>query len=250
MGVVDHLRPVFSDDGGLVPVIHEGESVYSPLFAYGSCQVCRRAVFFAPLFGGCCKLWPLPFVWLAQLPVPTAALYSQAAAVISPQASLQSIPLSVDSSITSAIALRSAAYFCLYLLLLLVIDSRSRLRMLCYVIVLSGLFQAVYGSFMTLSGIEYLLGVKKITYLGNATGTFVNRNHFAGYLEMTLATGMGLLMVRVIRTGTLKQAGAGEASYAVIGSAAKRQGGFAVNAGCYGDWFDFEPFAYGQWGFF
>ena len=99
-------------------------------------------LFFCATVWGLLQALPLPFAWLAKLPVPTAVLYSQAAVVISPQTSLQNIPLSVDSSITSEIALRGAAYFCLYLLLLLVIDTRSRLRMLCYIIVLSGLFQA------------------------------------------------------------------------------------------------------------
>lgn len=136
-----------------------------------------------------------PVKWVEGLPVPTAMLYSKATDVIVPQEKPETIPLSVDSSVTVEIALRSAAYFSLYLLLLLVCDSRRRLRILCYVILFSAVFQSVYGSFMTLSGTEYLLGMKKTAYLGNATGTFVNRNHFAGYLEMALAIGMGLLMV-------------------------------------------------------
>jgi O-antigen ligase len=47
---------------------------------------------------------------------------------------------------------------------------------------------------MTLSGLEYLLFQKKEAYVGFATGTFVCRNHLAGYLEMTLAIGIGLLL--------------------------------------------------------
>jgi O-antigen ligase len=138
---------------------------------------------------------PLPFGWVAWFSQRSALFYSQAAAVVTPKAVPGVVSLSVDAGVSGMMALKSAAYFCLYLLLLLSIDSRGRLRMLCYVIVCSGLFQSVYGSFMTLSGFEYLLGVKKTTYLGTATGTFVNRNHFAGYLEMALATGIGLMMV-------------------------------------------------------
>lgn len=150
----------------------------------------------------CATVWEVlqscsfPASWLAQLPVPTSTLYINAANIIPPQIRPETIPLSIDSSITDSIALRSAGYFCFYLLLLLLIDSRNRLRKLCYIIVASGLFQAVYGSFMALSGIEYLLGIKKEFYLGNATGTFISRNHFAGYLEMALAIGIGLMMVR------------------------------------------------------
>jgi hypothetical protein len=136
----------------------------------------------------------MPFTWMAKLSEPTAALYSHASAVVLQQANPEIISMSVDSSLASAITLRSAAYFCLFFLLLTVIDSRSRLQLLCYVIVFSGLFQAAYGSFMTLSGFEYMLGEKKYSYVGYATGTFYGRNHFAGYLEMALATGMGLLI--------------------------------------------------------
>jgi putative inorganic carbon (HCO3(-)) transporter len=150
----------------------------------------------------CAILWqglqalPLPVDWLDILPTPAAQLYQQAYAVTAPQAAPELIATSVDAGITAKIALRSASYFCLFLLLLLLIDSRKRLLLFCYLLLISGLFQALYGSLMTLSGMEYLLGVKKEDYLGYATGTFVNRNHFAGYLEMTLAIGMGLLMVR------------------------------------------------------
>ena len=56
-------------------------------------------------------------------------------------------------------------------------------------------FLYLYGSVMTLSGLEYLLFVKKEDYLGTATGTFVNRNHLAGYLEMALAIGLGLMLM-------------------------------------------------------
>ncbi|MDD5461446.1 MAG: O-antigen ligase family protein [Methylococcales bacterium] len=139
---------------------------------------------------------PIPIDWLDKLPTPAAQLYRQTYSVIAPQAAEEWAAISVDSSITAKMALLSLFYFCLFMLLLLLINSRKRLLLFCYLLLLSGLFQASYGSLMTLSGMEYLLGVKKIDYLGFATGTFVNRNHFAGYLEMTLAIGMGLLMVR------------------------------------------------------
>ncbi|WP_198265036.1 hypothetical protein [sulfur-oxidizing endosymbiont of Gigantopelta aegis] len=83
---------------------------------------------------------------------------------------------------------------------LLLIKSTQRLRLFAWVIVISGVFQAVYGSVMTLSGIEYGFFVEKDTYRGVATGTFVNRNHLAGYLEMSLAIGVGLLISTLYET--------------------------------------------------
>jgi putative inorganic carbon (HCO3(-)) transporter len=171
-------------------------------------RVTVSAVIAAPLcrasigFFLCAAAWqglqalPVPVDWLDKLPTPATQLYRQAYAVTAPQVAPESTAISVDAGTTAKIALRSASYFCLFILLFLLINSRKRLLLFCYLLLLSGLFQALYGSLMTLSGMEYLLGVKKDDYLGNATGTFVNRNHFAGYLEMTLAIGMGLLMVR------------------------------------------------------
>lgn len=101
--------------------------------------------------------------------------------------------LSITPYITIVSLLKSISYVVLFVLVLLLVNSRKRLRWLAYAIVLSGLFQAVYGSVMTLSGIGSLF-YEKIYYKGVATGTFINRNHLAGYLEMCLAVGIGLLI--------------------------------------------------------
>jgi O-antigen ligase len=153
------------------------------------------------IFFACAVLWqwlqvlPLPLYWLDKIPTPSSQLYQQAYKLIASQSAPEWASISVDTSVTIKMALLSTAYFCLFLLLLLLIDSRKKLLLFCYLLLISGLFQAMYGSLMTLSGMEYLLGIKKKYYLGFATGTFVNRNHFAGYLEMTLSIGMGLLMI-------------------------------------------------------
>jgi len=86
------------------------------------------------------------------------------------------------------------AYSLLFLLIVDLFQTRKRLTLLLVVLICSGTFQAFYGTIMTLSGTEWLLTGPKTAYLGNATGTYVNRNHLAGYLEMTLACGIGLLL--------------------------------------------------------
>jgi len=72
----------------------------------------------------------------------------------------------------------------------------------------SGLFQALYGSYEYLSGHQHIFGFAKRYYLSEATGTFINRNHFAGYLALTLPFALGILLgsTRLDRTrGTWKQ---------------------------------------------
>ena len=62
---------------------------------------------------------------------------------------------------------------------------------------LSGLLQGFYGTMMVLTGLEWLLVDVKEYGHGIATGTFVNRNHLAGYLQLSLACGLGLLLAQL-----------------------------------------------------
>ena len=91
--------------------------------------------------------------------------------------------LSLDLSASITAWLKSLAYVLLFALTLLLVDSRQRLKTLASVLVLSGLGQAVYGS-LSLA----------IEGGGVATGSFVNRNHYAAYLVLCLSVGIGLLI--------------------------------------------------------
>ncbi|SER15046.1 O-antigen ligase [Amphritea atlantica] len=102
--------------------------------------------------------------------------------------------ITIDAATTLQDALLGCALVGLFCLTTLLVRSKRRIRLLCYALVGSGLFQAVYGSMMTLTGVEYLFFVEKEHYRGLATGTFVNRNHLAGYLELTLSVGIGMMI--------------------------------------------------------
>jgi O-antigen ligase len=102
--------------------------------------------------------------------------------------------ISVDPKITRLWLILSVTYFLIFFLTLVLVSNRRRLKTLAYTLVCSGLFQAVYGALMTLSNWEYGFFIQKTKYIGVATGTFFNRNHLAGYLEMTIAIGIGLLI--------------------------------------------------------
>lgn len=102
--------------------------------------------------------------------------------------------LSQDTGSTFQYLMLGLAYSLLYLLVIGLFNTRKRLSLLLGVIVTSGVFQAFYGTIMTLSGVEWLLLEPKTFHVNHATGTFVNRNHLAGYLELALGCGIGLLM--------------------------------------------------------
>ena len=102
--------------------------------------------------------------------------------------------LSLDPHATAGGWFKSLAYILIFILSLLLIHSRRRLRQLAYVIIYSGLFQAVYGSLMTLSGLGYGFFIQNPSALNVTTGTFINRNHLAGYLVMALSVGIGMMI--------------------------------------------------------
>jgi putative inorganic carbon (HCO3(-)) transporter len=61
----------------------------------------------------------------------------------------------------------------------------SKLEWLLMTVLIASVFQALFGLFHFLSESESVLGLwNKQYYLNDATGTFINRNHFAGMLAM------------------------------------------------------------------
>ncbi len=164
----------------------------------------NRVVFTAAFFRAKPVLILLAF-WLvfvmlqfSPLPVSLVNMLSPESARVNALADNRGwITLSVDTYATTASWMKSASYVLFFVLSLLLVNTRGRLEMLAYVLLFSGLFQAVYGALMTMSGYEYIFLTEKVDYIGNATGTFINRNHLAGYLEMCLSVGMGLLISRL-----------------------------------------------------
>lgn len=104
------------------------------------------------------------------------------------------IPGSIDPHATAVQLLSGLALCCCFYLVIQTVTSEKRANLLLLTLVFSGVFQACYGAVMTLSGLEYSFFLEKDAYRGMATGTFVNRNHLAGYLVLTLACGVGLMI--------------------------------------------------------
>lgn len=92
--------------------------------------------------------------------------------------------------------LKGLGYACFFGWTLSVLSRPNRIIRIVWIVVLAATFQAAYGALMVMSGLEYGFVLKKWTYKGHATGTFVNRNHLAGYLEMATALGIGMLLAQ------------------------------------------------------
>jgi len=134
-------------------------------------------------------------VQLQLLPLPASVLAQLSPAAADIHAITQTAnTITLDPAATRAAALKTLTYGVLFALTLLLVDSRARLRILGLSLVFSGVFQASYGALMTLSGLEYGFFVAKEHGTGVVTGTFVNANHLAGYLEMCVGVGVGLML--------------------------------------------------------
>ena len=128
------------------------------------------------------QMLPLPMVWLSAISPEAAQAYATAAYPDVPAYA----PLTLDRLGGLHGALKSTAYVMFFALTLALLDSRRRIKIAAYTLVVSGLFQAMYG------------GINALEVGGEwAHGTYVNRNHFAGYLEMCLAVGLGMLIAQL-----------------------------------------------------
>ena len=132
---------------------------------------------------------PLPLAVVNLLSPRAASLYSQVAGFGDPVAYL-----SVDPSASFMFWLKSCAYAMAFFLVLALCRDRGRLRLVASALVLSGLVQAVYGGLMHLAGENMVIFGATIAHSSQASGGYVNRNHLAGFLEITLAIGIGLMI--------------------------------------------------------
>ena len=155
------------------------------------------------------RAWPVTVCLLAtllwtiaqSLPLPAGILGLLSPRAFEIQSATRSYPsLSLDVYATRQAALQTLAYLLLFCLTLLLVSDKPRVKLLAQTIILGGVFQAAYGSLMTLSGLEYGFFIDKQD-TGLATGTFINRNHLAGYLEMCLAAGVGLMLSELSSSG-------------------------------------------------
>jgi len=135
----------------------------------------------------------MPAGWVRLLSPQAAALHA-GADYLNPG---RFVTLSIDPHASFVFWLKQCAYALVFVLTLLLVHGRRRLAWLCGAIVASGVLQAFYGSFMHLARIDIDVLGMPIHHAAQASGSFVNRNHLAGLLEMSLAVGIGLMVAQL-----------------------------------------------------
>lgn len=134
------------------------------------------------------QLIPLPLTFLSILSSNTAQLYSETLS----HSSFNSI--SIYRYATFAEGLRLFACLMAFLVVSEEFQNRGRQKRLLAVLISTAAFIAFYGIIEHLSGSHRIFGYHHRRAL-MATGTFINRNHFAAYLGMIIPLTLSALIV-------------------------------------------------------
>jgi O-antigen ligase len=105
--------------------------------------------------------------------------------------------LSIAPAATLREGLFLSACFLLGFLLLKTVSHGRQIRAIILVLIGSGAFQALYGLFELTRANPRILFYQKLVSPDSVTGTFVNRSHFSGYLEMIIPLAVGLAIARM-----------------------------------------------------
>jgi len=107
--------------------------------------------------------------------------------------------LTVNPQATQAAFVNVVTYFVLCLVLLNNLRSREKRRTVFTVLIALGSFEALYGITEYWTGHQHIFWYKKAFFLDEATGTYINHNHFAGLLEMVIPLAVGMFSVEYSR---------------------------------------------------
>ncbi len=133
------------------------------------------------------QVLPLPAAWLA------AAGGAQAGF---PLAGGDWATLSTDAYSTRWYLLKACILAGTLCLLLRLVRTAWQVELLARTLVFSGFLQAVIAVLLFAAGARYSLFFVPIEH-SKGLGTFVYHNHFAGYMELTLSVGIGLMIAKL-----------------------------------------------------
>jgi O-antigen ligase len=142
---------------------------------------------------GIVQLLPAPAWTVRSVAGPTAEARDAVAGVLV-EVATTAAPLSLTPPETLDALLRGVSFGMIAFVTLIAFRERRHLKTVGFVIVASATFQALYGAAEYLSQHQHIFAYAKKYYLDCATGTFINRNHFATYLAMALPLALGMLI--------------------------------------------------------
>jgi O-antigen ligase len=127
------------------------------------------------------QLCPLPVHWLERF-----------AARENPRTGVRLAHLSIEAYSTRAQLLIVLTCSAAFYFAQIICQDRQRKQRLIYSVIALGYLEAFYGLLQYLTGWQQIFTYVKKYDLAEATGTYINRNHYAGFLEMVLPFSLAL----------------------------------------------------------
>ncbi len=141
-------------------------------------------------------LWILPFLCLVLF--QTIALPGRVVSWLSPNRVLPGLQAALTPGATRWVTLslyphdtllgffKLAAYLAAFVLAAYAFEPREGRNVLAPGLIVLGSLEAAYGIVQYLTGYQKIFGFTKQFYTEDATGTYINHNHFSGFLELVI----------------------------------------------------------------
>ena len=148
------------------------------------------------------QMAPLPLSFLEKLSANAAALYARLGFPLGSELAAPTWrPLTLSLSATSIAILKWLAYASVFFLAATFIPrdagGTNWVRALFMAVFIIGFAEAVYGLYNYFNQSPYLLWFTKEYYKDSVTGTYVNRNHFAGLMNVCILVSAGLFVSHI-----------------------------------------------------
>ena len=101
--------------------------------------------------------------------------------------------LSLDPNSTKLVIVQLSTLFVYFAATLVFVDTPHRLHLLVRTIMIFGFLLAIFGLTQSFISPTKVYGMRELSQ-STAFGPFINRHHFAGYMELTISLPLGLLL--------------------------------------------------------
>ena len=143
----------------------------------------------------CCQIIPLPNDLLSSL----SPYVNQLGLNMGSGFSRSNSSISIDTMNSLKEITKYVFYYSIFVLTILLVNRQDRLRSLMIALVISGVIQAVLG--ITTALLANGTGYENFgdTVDSIVKGTFINRNHFAAFINLSIAATVGLILAVGVR---------------------------------------------------
>lgn len=141
-------------------------------------------------------LWfAINILYLVPLPISLLDAISPNVASAYANLNLEYGYLSLDVKASYQVLILSLYYLLVFILGVVLVNSRRRIKIILALFLFLGVFESVYGMYLVSIGQTGTL-VQLITIsANNASGTFINKNHLVAFLSMCFIMGLALRMI-------------------------------------------------------